>query len=61
MPELLIILTVLLLLFGARKVPELARSVGVAMKELKHGMHDDAAAEPVPAVASAAPLPESPG
>jgi sec-independent protein translocase protein TatA len=33
--ELLIILLVVILLFGASKLPELARSVGVSMKEFK--------------------------
>ncbi len=35
--ELLIILAVVLLLFGARKVPDLARSLGQAQKEFKEG------------------------
>jgi sec-independent protein translocase protein TatA len=35
MPELVIILLVVVLLFGASRLPELARSVGVSMKELK--------------------------
>lgn len=33
--ELLIILLVIILLFGASRLPELARSVGVSMKEFK--------------------------
>jgi sec-independent protein translocase protein TatA len=39
-PELLIILAVLLLLFGARKLPELARSVGGSIKEFKRAAKD---------------------
>jgi sec-independent protein translocase protein TatA len=35
MPELIIILVVVVLLFGASRLPELARSVGVSMKEFK--------------------------
>jgi sec-independent protein translocase protein TatA len=33
--ELIIILVLVVLLFGARRLPELARSVGVSMKEIK--------------------------
>jgi sec-independent protein translocase protein TatA len=43
--ELLIILVVLLLLFGAKKVPELARSMGQGMKELKRGLREANAEE----------------
>lgn len=35
-PELLLVLAILVLLFGARKVPELARSIGQAFGELRH-------------------------
>ena len=44
-PELIIIFLVILLLFGGRKLPELARSVGDSMKELRKGMSDDATAK----------------
>jgi sec-independent protein translocase protein TatA len=40
LPEILLILAVLLLLFGARKLPELARSLGKSTKEFKQGMRD---------------------
>jgi sec-independent protein translocase protein TatA len=40
-PELLIVLAVVLLLFGSRKVPELARSLGKAQREFKDGLRDD--------------------
>ncbi|MXR41416.1 twin-arginine translocase TatA/TatE family subunit [Halobaculum sp. WSA2] len=36
-PEMLIILLVLVLLFGANKIPKLARSTGQAMGEFKKG------------------------
>jgi TatA/E family protein of Tat protein translocase len=39
-PELIIILVILLLLFGARKLPELARSMGQASKEFKSGLKE---------------------
>ncbi|MBL8121563.1 twin-arginine translocase TatA/TatE family subunit [Candidatus Saccharibacteria bacterium] len=40
-PELIIILIIVLLLFGAKKLPELARSVGTSAKELRNSMADD--------------------
>lgn len=43
--ELVIILVILLLLFGAKKLPELARSIGSSAKELKGAMRDEPAAE----------------
>lgn len=36
MPELIVILVILLLLFGAKKLPELARSLGASARELKN-------------------------
>jgi sec-independent protein translocase protein TatA len=40
-PELLIILAVVLLLFGSKKLPELARSIGQASKEFRKGTRDE--------------------
>lgn len=40
MPELLIILLVVLLLFGAKKLPDLARSLGRSLNEFKKGRED---------------------
>jgi twin arginine-targeting protein translocase, TatA/E family len=39
--ELLIIFLIIALLFGAKKIPELARGLGQAMKEFKKGMKDE--------------------
>ncbi len=39
--ELLVILAIVLLLFGANKLPELARSLGKAKKEFKKGMEEE--------------------
>ena len=41
-PEMLIVLVVVLLLFGSKKVPELARSLGKAQREFKDGLRDTA-------------------
>lgn len=39
-PELLVILVVVFLLFGAKKLPDLARSLGRSMGEFKKGRED---------------------
>ena len=41
-PELLIILAIVLLLFGAKKLPDLARSMGKSTKEFKKGLQEGA-------------------
>lgn len=41
-PQLLIILAIILVLFGGAKLPQLARSLGQAQKELKHGLEEGA-------------------
>ena len=38
--ELLIILVIVLVLFGARRLPELARSLGSSVKEFKKGVSE---------------------
>ncbi len=42
-PEMIIILAVVLLLFGAKKVPDLARSLGQAQREFKKGTTEEEA------------------
>jgi TatA/E family protein of Tat protein translocase len=46
-PEWLLILLVLVLLFGASKLPKLARSMGQAGKEFKAGLKEGYQAQPV--------------
>ena len=41
-PEWIIILVVVLLIFGARKLPELARSIGASAKEFRKGIQEGA-------------------
>lgn len=41
LPELLLIVLILLLLFGAAKLPELGRSIGQFGKEIKKGLGDE--------------------
>jgi sec-independent protein translocase protein TatA len=38
--ELLIILVIVLILFGANRLPELAKSLGSSVKEFKKGIND---------------------
>jgi TatA/E family protein of Tat protein translocase len=40
MPELVVIFVVILLLFGAKKLPELARGVGKSLGEFKKARED---------------------
>ena len=40
LPELIIILVILLLLFGAAKLPKLAKSIGESAGELKKGLNN---------------------
>ncbi|HOK55186.1 MAG TPA: twin-arginine translocase TatA/TatE family subunit [Armatimonadota bacterium] len=39
--ELLMILAVFVLLFGAKKLPELARGIGSSMREFKQSLSED--------------------
>ena len=45
-PEWLIVLAVIVLLFGAKKLPELARSLGKSTSEFKKGLKEGAEDEP---------------
>ena len=38
-PELIIILAIVLLLFGSKKLPELSKSIGESMRELRKGVN----------------------
>ena len=40
LPELIIIMVVILLLFGAKRIPEIAGSMGKGIKEFKKHMND---------------------
>jgi TatA/E family protein of Tat protein translocase len=40
--ELLVVLVVVLLVFGSKKLPELARGLGEAVHELRHAQNDNA-------------------
>ncbi len=38
LPELIVIFVIILLLFGARRLPQIARSIGKSLREFKSGM-----------------------
>lgn len=40
--EILVVLGIILLLFGAKRLPELARSLGKSLKEFKKGVQEPA-------------------
>jgi sec-independent protein translocase protein TatA len=56
-PELIILLVVLLLLFGASRLPKLARSVGEASREFKKGVTESVKDDEPKAVAPKADTP----
>jgi len=41
MPELLVILAIVVLLFGAKKIPELAKGIGSGIRNFKKAMRED--------------------
>ena len=41
-PEIILILVVVVLLFGATKLPQLARSIGASAKEFRKGLEEGA-------------------
>jgi sec-independent protein translocase protein TatA len=64
-PELLIILVIVLLLFGARRLPEVARGLGSGMREFKDAVtgkdgDGDKEASETPALTPAPPPGETP-
>lgn len=40
--ELILVLVVIILLFGARKLPDLARSIGASTREFRKGIEEGA-------------------
>ena len=50
--EIILVLAVVILLFGARKLPELARSIGSSARELRKGLKEEDDEEEVEEAAS---------
>jgi len=49
MPELLIILAIVVLLFGAKKIPDLAKGLGTGIKDFKKAIREDEKKEEIDA------------
>jgi sec-independent protein translocase protein TatA len=61
--ELLIVLLIVLLIFGARKLPDLARSLGASAKEFRKGVSEGSqedAEDQVTEAQAVEPIPEAP-
>jgi sec-independent protein translocase protein TatA len=60
LPHILLLLFIVLLLFGGRKIPEVMRGLGQGIKEFKEGMRaeDTSHATPPPAPAPSQPSAE---
>ena len=54
-PELLVILVIVMLLFGARRIPDLMRGFGEGIKSFKEGMREGTGTTPPSTSAPPAP------
>jgi sec-independent protein translocase protein TatA len=54
-PELLVILVIVMLLFGARRIPDLMRGFGEGIKSFKEGMRESPTSTPPSASTPPAP------
>jgi sec-independent protein translocase protein TatA len=63
LPEILIVLVLILVLFGPKRLPDLGRSLGTGMREFKDSVTADTKVETrseLPPAAPAAPAPPAP-
>ena len=58
-PDMMVIFLIVLLLFGAKKLPDMARSVGRAQGEFKKGLKEGNVEESTEPTESTEPKPES--
>ncbi|HYT63699.1 MAG TPA: twin-arginine translocase TatA/TatE family subunit [Gemmatimonadales bacterium] len=58
--EIAILLLILVLFFGAKRIPEIGSSIGKGIKEFKRGIKDVDSSEPAPPVAPPPPSSEAP-
>ena len=59
--EIAILLLILVLFFGAKRIPEIGASIGKGIKEFKRGLKSDDAVEPPPPSETALPPAHSTG
>jgi sec-independent protein translocase protein TatA len=59
-PEIILLLLVALLLFGAKRLPEIGRSLGSGMREFKDSVTGNSKDETTPAPAELPPSPAPP-
>ena len=57
--QLIIVLVIVLLVFGARRLPEIGRSLGSSAREFKRGIGGDDEPGPTPAVPPPAASPDA--
>ncbi len=57
--HIVVLVIVLLLVFGAKRLPELGRSLGSGIREFKHSLDTEHEDEPVAPMLAAAPAPVS--
>lgn len=56
----LIILAIVLLLFGGKKIPEVMRGLGAGVRSFKEGMHGDGTTNPPSTPSNSAPTSNAP-
>lgn len=56
--DIAIVVLVVLVLFGGKKIPEMMRGIGTGIKEFKQGMRDEPAPTPPPTTTTAPPAAE---
>ena len=59
LPHLIMVLVIFALLFGAKRVPEIAGSLGKGIKEFKQNIRDEAQEPPAPSYRNDASRPAS--
>jgi len=59
-PHLLIILVIVLVFFGGRRIPDVMRGMGEGIRSFKEGMRGDTPTQPTPTAQTAPPVAPAP-